>query len=178
MAFRADVEWCYVFAEEWNGVSMVRDLACQSPSVEIWSDASGCGAFREPSGFKYSEVNGQVCRCANRCQGVIADYYGGGCLGPILEGRLCDCDNEAVVSVVKTGYYSCYDLARYDASHTLRSSHSQHRVAHSILRNSLPLFFKLLPLAQPNPCMMPEGLVSHLIREGPTTRARNLITTP
>ena len=46
-SFRADMEWWHVFAEKWNGVSMLRDVAFWSPSVEIWSDASGswgCGA--------------------------------------------------------------------------------------------------------------------------------------
>ena len=47
-AFRADMEWWYVFARSWNGVSLMRDAALSSPAVEIWSDASGgwgCGAW-------------------------------------------------------------------------------------------------------------------------------------
>ena len=54
-AFRADMEWWHVFAEKWNGVSMLRNVAFQSPSVEIWSDASGswgCGAFWGPQWFQ------------------------------------------------------------------------------------------------------------------------------
>ena len=54
-AFRADMEWWHVFVEKWNGVSMLRVIAFQSPSVEVWSDASGswgCGAVWGPQWFQ------------------------------------------------------------------------------------------------------------------------------
>jgi len=47
-AFRADLEWWHVFADSWNGVSMMMSESLESPGVEIWSDASGswgCGAL-------------------------------------------------------------------------------------------------------------------------------------
>lgn len=42
------MEWWPEFASRWNGVSMLRDVAVQHPSPEIWSDASGacvCGGL-------------------------------------------------------------------------------------------------------------------------------------
>ena len=38
---------------------MLRNMAFQSPSVEIWSDAS-VERSGDPSGFKYSGVDGQA----------------------------------------------------------------------------------------------------------------------
>ena len=54
-AFRADLEWWHVFASSWSGVTLMREAGLQTPSVEIWSDASGgwgCGAWWGSSGFK------------------------------------------------------------------------------------------------------------------------------
>ena len=103
--------------------------------------------------------------------------------GPFWRGTLvlCHCDNEAVVAAVKSGYCKDPTLAhmlrclffleaKYDAS--LSAVHVpsiENRVADSISRNNLPLFLDLLPQAQPNPCKVPGGLVSHLIRERPWT---------
>ena len=41
------MEWWHVFAGSWNGVSLMKEIGLDSPSVEMLSDASGgwgCGA--------------------------------------------------------------------------------------------------------------------------------------
>lgn len=109
---------------------------------------------------------------------------------------LCHCDNEVVVTAVKSGY--CRDPtlahmlqcllfleAKCDAS--LSAVHVpgvENGAANSISRNNLPLFFNLLPQAHPNPCKVPDNLVSHLIRDRSWTSddwktwLRTLLTTP
>ena len=54
-AFRADLEWWHVFAESWNGVSMMQQTAEGSHDVHLWSDASGswgCGAWWDNNWFQ------------------------------------------------------------------------------------------------------------------------------
>ena len=48
LAARADILWWYMFASEWNGISMLWDLNRSTPDVNFFSDASGswgCGAY-------------------------------------------------------------------------------------------------------------------------------------
>lgn len=55
-AFRADMEWWHVFAQSWNGVSLMRD---RDGTTQVWSDVSGgwgCGACWES---KWFQVSGQ-----------------------------------------------------------------------------------------------------------------------
>ena len=47
-AARADIMWWYLFAEEWNGISMLWDSSTLLPEFNVFSDASGswgCGAY-------------------------------------------------------------------------------------------------------------------------------------
>ena len=98
--------------------------------------------------------------------------------GPFWRGAsaLYHCDDEVVVAAVKRRLQGSYTRpnvamlvfleAKYDAS--LSAVHVpgiENRVADSILRNNLLLLFNLPPQAQPNTCRVPDGLVSHLIRE-------------
>ena len=186
-AFRADMEWWHVFAEKWNGVSMLRNVAYQSPSVEIWSDASGswgCGAFWGPQWFQvqwsgWPGFTGASIAAKELLPIIVATAI----WGPSWRGAtvLCHCDNEAVVAAVKSGYCRDPTLAhmlrcllfletKYDAS--LSAIHVpgiENGAADSISRNNLPQFFDLLLQAHQNPCKVPDNLVSHLIRDRPWT---------
>ena len=107
---RADMEWWHEFASRWNGVSLLRDVAVQHPSAELWSDASGawgCGGlygkewfqveWRDWPGFQDATIAAKELLPL-----VIAAVI----WGPQWRGSvvLCHCDNQAVVSVVGGGY--------------------------------------------------------------------------
>lgn len=162
---------------------MLRDWAGQSPSVEIWSDAWGCGVFWGAQWFQvpWSEWPG-FSGASIAAKELLPIIVAVAVWGPSWRGGLvlCHCDNEAVVSAVKRGY--CKDPAlahmlrclffleaRYDVSLSAAHPGIENRVADSISRNNLSLFFNLLPQAHPNPGGVPQGLVSHLIRDRPWT---------
>ena len=177
------MEWWHVFAEKWNGVSMLRNMAFQSPSVEIWSDASGswgCGVFWGPQWFQVQWSGWPGFTGASiAAKELLSIIVAAPIWGPFWRGAtvLCHCDNEVVVAAVKSGY--CRDPtlahmlhclffleAEYDAS--LSAIHVpgiENGDADSISRNNLPLFFDLLPQAHQSPCRVPDNLVSHLIRD-------------
>ena len=91
---------------------MLRNMAFQSPLVEIWSDTSGswgCGAFWGSQWFQvqWSEWPGfaGASIAAKELQPIIKATA---IWGPSWRGAtvtaLCHCDNEAVVAAVKSGY--------------------------------------------------------------------------
>ena len=185
--FRADMEWWHVFAGKWNGVSMLRNMAFQSPSVEIWSDASGswgCGAVWGLKWFqvKWSKWPG-FAGASIAAKELLPIIVAAAIWGPSWKGAivLCHCDNEAVVTAVKSGYcrdptlahmLRCLFFLEAEYDYSLSAIHVpgvENRAADSISRNNLPLFFDLLPQALRNPCLVPDDLVSHLIRDRPWT---------
>ena len=166
---------------------MLKNMAFQSPSVEIWSDASGSwgrGAFWGPQWFQgqWSGWPGFT-GASNAAKELLPIIIATAIWGASWRGAtvLCHCDNEAVVATVKSGY--CRDStlahmlrclffleAKYDAS--LSAIHVpgiENGAADSISRNNLPLFFGLLREAHQNSCKVPDNLVSHLIRDRPWT---------
>ena len=53
---RADIMWWYLFAEDWNGISMFWDVSKKTADVTVTSDASGswgCGAFWKSKWFHF-----------------------------------------------------------------------------------------------------------------------------
>lgn len=179
--FRTDMEWWHEFASRWNGVSLLREIARQHPSVEIWSDASrswGCGALWRDSWFQieWKDWPGfQEATIASKellLLVIVAAMWGLRWRGSVV---LCHCDNQAVVSVVRGGYYKDPPMAHmlrclffvkayYDLS--LAATHIsgvENRAADCISRNHREEFFSLYPQAQRQPVAVPPGLVSQLV---------------
>ena len=187
-AFRADLEWWHVFACSWNGVSLMREAGFQSPSVEIWSDASGgwgCGAWWGRRWFqvKWSEwpvFSGASIAAKELLPIVVASAIWGAHWGR-GSAVVCHCDNESVVAAVRGGY--CRDPtlahmlrclffleARFDLSLTARHVPGvENGAADSISRNNLHRFFVLLPQAHREPCPVPRELVQRLVVDAPWT---------
>ena len=173
--------WWHEFASRWNGVSLLREVALQHPSTELWSDASGtwgCGAFWKEKWFKveWKEWPGfqdAMISTKELLPLVIAAAIG----GPKWRGSvvLCHCDNQAVVSVVRGGYCKDPSMAHmlrclfFIEAHfdlTLTATHIpgvENRAADCISRNNLDEFFSLNPQAQLQPTAVPPGLVKQLV---------------
>ena len=59
---RADIIWCHLFVERWNGISLLWDLGLVKNDLKVYSDASGswgCAAFNTRIGF--SLVRTPIC---------------------------------------------------------------------------------------------------------------------
>lgn len=186
-AFRADMEWWHVFASSWNGVSLMRDATLNSPSVEIWSDASGgwgCGAWWRCNWFQVRWEDWPAFASASiAAKELLPIIVAIAIWGPQWVGLsvLCHCDNEGVVAAVKGGYCKDPTLAhmlrclffleaKFDV--LLSAKHIpgvENATADSISRNNLPLFFNLLPQAHRVPAYVPRGLVHHLTIDSPWT---------
>ena len=174
-----------MFASSWNRVSLMRDAALSSPSVEIWSDASGgwgCGAWWSCNWFQVCWEDwlafGRASIAAKELLSItvaiaIWDQQWVG------SSVLCHCDNEGVVTAVKGGYCKDPTLAHMSrclffleakfnmlllAKHVLGVENG---AADSISRNNMPLFFNLLPQAHREPDQVPKGLVHHLMINSP-----------
>lgn len=199
-AFRADLEWWHVFASSWNGVSLMRETG--SPSVEIWSDASGgwgCGACWRHNWFQVRWQDWPAFASASiAAKELLPIIVAVAIWGPQWAGLsvLCHCDNEGVVAAVKGGY--CKDPAlahmlrclffleaKFDVLLTARHIPGvENRAADSLSRDNLPLFFSILPQAHQDPDLVPEGLVPHLTIHAPWTSSdwrawlETLSTTP
>ena len=59
-AARADIVWWHLFAEEWNGISILWDNSALLPEFNIFADASGswgCGAWSFSSFISSGQTN-------------------------------------------------------------------------------------------------------------------------
>ena len=179
--FRADMEWWHEFASRWNGVSLLREVALQHPSIELWSDASGawgCGGFWNDKWFqvewkKWPGFQDATISSKELLPLVIAAAV----WGPQWRGSVvrCHCDNQAVVSVIRGGYCKdppmahmlrCLFFVEAYFDLTLSATHIpgiQNRAADCISRNNLGEFFSLNPQAQLQPIAVPPGLVNQLV---------------
>lgn len=178
-SFRADMECWHVFASAWNGISVMREVA---PTVEIWSDASGswgCGAIWDThwcqvQWSQWPDFAGALIAAKELLPIIVATTI----WGPQWMGAtvLCHCDNEAVVASLKSGYCKdptlahmlrCLFYVEAEYHMSLSAVHIpgiENKAADSILRNNLPLFFTLLPQADPEPCPVPDNVVKHIVR--------------
>ena len=179
--FRADMEWWHEFASRWNGVSLLREVALQHPSVELWSDASGawgCGAFWRDEWFQvewkvWPDFQEATIASKELLLLVIAAVIG----GPQWRGSVvqCHCDNQAVVAIIRGGYCKdppmahmlrCLFFIEAYFDLTLTATHIpgvENRAADAISRNNLDEFFSLNPQAQSQPATPPPGLISQLV---------------
>ena len=114
-AFRADMEWCHVFTSSWNGVSLMRDATFNSPSVEIWSDAScgcGCGAWWRCNWFQVRWEDWPAFgRGSIIAKELLPIIVATAIWGPQWVG-VCHCHNEGVVAALKGGYPTLAHMLR------------------------------------------------------------------
>ena len=179
-AFRGDLEWWHAFLGQWNGVSMLFEVQAQNPQIEIWSDASGgwgCAAIWDGQWFQiqwsdFPNFADTMIAAKELLPIVVAaavwGRYWAGCT------VRCMCDNEAVVSVIRTG--SCKEG---HMAHMLRclfflearfgfvvvSAHvpgSFNTWADALSRNHLDVFHSLAPQASPTPIHVPSAVVEGL----------------
>ena len=91
-------------------MSLIRDTTLQSPSIEIWSDASGgwgCGAWWGCNWFQVQWNDWPVFSNASiAAKELLLIIVAVAVWGPQWVGSsvLCHCDNEGVVTAVKGGY--------------------------------------------------------------------------
>ena len=177
----SDVRWWHTFIESWNGVSLLRDINTAYPDHEIWSDASGswgAGAFWVIEWFKLQwppplriaikELTPIVIACA---------FWGNYCQGTTVRA---DCDNEAVVAVINSGYSQdtfmrhllwciVFFLAKYDF--VLTAAHIPGRLntlPDAISRNNASLFVSSYPQANTHPrevtvFLVPQEFINELL---------------
>ena len=180
---RSDVRWWYAFVEPWNGVSMLRQANIASPDHEIWSDASGswgAGAFWKSEWFQLqwapSLLDEQIAIKELIPIVIATTLWGSQWHGTTVRAN---CDNEAVVAVIKSGYsrepfishlLRCifFFSAKYDF--TLTAAHIPGRLntlADAISRNNAPYFVSSYPQANQQPTEVPQEFVNKLLVEKP-----------
>ena len=182
-ALRSDLAWWEIFLESWNGVSMLWSVRTARADHHFYSDASGafgCGAIwaHQWLQFEWPQVYGEVAIAPKELVPVV--------MACMVWGRAWQhqvvyvhSDNEAVVSVINSGYSKDEQLmhlvrclffiqAVWDIS--LVACHIPgvlNSVADAISRDNLPLLFSKVPDASPQPTALPQALVQLLILEQP-----------
>ena len=180
---RSDIRWWYTFVESWNGVSVLRHITLATPHHEMWSDASGswgAGAFWESDWFQIQwppQLLNQQIAIKELIPIVLATtLWGRHWHGTTVRAN---CDNEAVVAVIKSGYsrepfishlLRCifFFTARYDF--TLTAAHIPGRLnslADAISRNNSSYFLSSYPQASKQPTEVPRELINKLFVEKP-----------
>ena len=178
---RSDIRWWTTFVESWNGISILRDESLTQPVHEIWSDASGswgAGAFWgsewlqlqwppaiQPYQIAIKELIPITLACA---------LWGSNWKGTRVR---VNCDNEAVVAVLNSGYsrdpflmhlLRCifFFCARFDFC--LSAEHIPGHLnvlADAISRNDAPYFLSSYSQANPCPTPIPPEMIRVLIIE-------------
>ena len=108
---RADILWWYLFAEDWNGISMFWDVSKQTADITVMSNASGswgCGAFWKSKWLHFpwpSSLQGLPIATKELIPIVVAAaLFGHECVkwrGVMVEFKV---DNMAVVHVLNNAY--------------------------------------------------------------------------
>ena len=105
---RADILWWYLFAEDWNGISMFWDISKHTANITVTSDASGswgCGAFWKSKWFHFpwpSSLQGLPITTKELIPIVVATaLFGHKWRGFMVEFKV---DNMAMVHVLNNTY--------------------------------------------------------------------------
>ena len=175
--FRADLIWWRTFVEPWNGVGLMHRVG--DPDHVFSSDASGlwgCGAWHESLWFQFEwdSISQDWDISAKELFPILVAVA---VWGPLWGGStvLCHCDNQAVVSVIRSRscrdkklmhllrclfFFEAYFGIRLQASHVAGINNG---AADALLRDNLSLFFSLLPQAAVSPTPLPRELVELLL---------------
>ena len=162
---RSDITWWHTFVQTWNGVSLIRNIDLAQPNHELWSDASGswgAGAFWESEWFQVRWP--QLAQSENIAAkelvpiAIACATWGHHWARSVVRAN---CDNEAVVSVINSGYTRDPLLSHlmrcvffFSARHefTLTAKHIPGRLntlADALSRNNASHFLSSHPQANP-----------------------------
>ncbi len=179
-AFKSDIQWWRSFLELWNGVSIITSGPANPPELQLWSDASGswgCAAIWYPYWFQVPWETAHPFSGASIAAKELLPILLAACAwGTEWRGLTvqCNCDNQAAVSVLKSGSAKDPHLA-----HMLRclfflesmfdfSVVAQHIPGHTnsmadaLSRNQLPYFSRHYPQASPHPTLIPTDWITYL----------------
>lgn len=175
--------WWHTFIEPWNGISIIRQITLSQPDHDLWTDASGAwgaGALWKSNWFqiKWSESLQEEQIAAKELAPILiaSALWGDQWHGTVVRAN---CDNEAVVAVVNSGYsrdpfirhlLRClfFFVATYDF--TLTAVHIPdccNILADAISRNNISLFLSSYPQANPRPAEVPTEFINKLLIEKP-----------
>ena len=103
----SDIEWWVRFAENWNGIQMMRMVKDTTPAALVTSDASGgwgCGAYSGTSWFMLKWA-GSIIDSQITVKEMVPVVIAATIWGPVWQGKTVRflCDNMAVVHIVNHG---------------------------------------------------------------------------
>ena len=172
---RSDIEWWYRFAEEWNGVSLLRAQNREHPEVIITSDASGtwgCGAFCGHQWFQlqWSTITQDAHITIKELVPIVlaGAIWGKNWYGQTVQAR---CDNAAVVAILNWGssqdpevmhLMRCLAFIQAKFQFYIFSSHIQgikNDLADALSRNNADYFKYHYPQAAQHPTPIPQELL-------------------
>ncbi len=178
--FKSDIEWWRSFLELWNGVSILSLGPANPPDLHVWSDASGswgCAAIWYPHWFQVSwDLAHSFSRASIAAKELLPILLAACVWGAHWKGLTvqCNCDNQAVVSILNSGSAKDSHLA-----HMLRClffleslfdfsvvawhipGHTN-TMADALSRNQLLPFLHHYPQASPHPTPIPPDWIPHL----------------
>ena len=183
VAARSDIRWWHTFVDSWNGISILRDTNIFSPHNEIWSDASGswgAGAFWGSEWFQLRWAP-PLLELQIAIKELIPILLACAVWGSHWHGTTvrANCDNEAVVTVINSGYSKepflshllrCifFFSAKYDF--LLTAAHIPGRLntlADAISRDNAASFLSLYPQANRQATPIPPEFITKLLLEKP-----------
>ena len=105
---RADIIWWYLFADKWNGISLLWDSHTSRPEFTIYSDASGswgCGGYWGLRWFQFKWPN-HLCALPIAAKELIPVVVAVAIFGHQWKGHLVQflVDNLAVVHILNSTY--------------------------------------------------------------------------
>ena len=183
MDARSDIRWWLAFVESWNGVSIIRGIILAQPDHEFWSDVSGTWgseAYWKSEWFQiqwHSSLHEEQIAIKELAPVLIAcalwdSHWHGNTVR-------VNCDNKAVVAVIKSGYsrqpfmrHLLRCLFFFSAKHDfkLTAAHipgHQNFLANAILRNDVSLFLSSHPQANLLLTEVPQEYINKLLIEKP-----------
>ena len=164
---RSDIAWWHLFAEQWNGMSMLYTFQRANPHIHVISDASGiwgCGAYTDEQWFQFQWPS-DMPDCHISAKEMIPIVMAAMVWGSQWEGLSVrfHCDNSAVVAQLNSGavrdnflmhLMKCLAFASAKFNFVFSSCHisgKDNTLADALSRNNLPLFLHSHPQAQKAP---------------------------
>ena len=176
---RADILWWYLFATDWNGISMLWDIGKLLPDYNVVSDASGtwgCGAYWDGKWFHFQWPS--ILQSLNiAIKELIPVVVAAASFGNQWQGKLIQftVDNMAVVHVLNSTYSKdphlmalirilVFIAARCDFWFVAKHIEGQaNTIADDLSRNNMVHFFTQVPQARLfTPPPIPDALVDLL----------------